>query len=45
MLKYNWKTMRYEVVGDTRPDLLADKLDMESFDGFDYSDDYDDDLA
>lgn len=24
--------------GDKRPDLLADKLDMEAFNGYDYSD-------
>lgn len=29
MLFYNFETMRYEIVGDKRPDLLAEKLDMD----------------
>lgn len=27
MLFWNWETMRYERVGDKRPDLLAEKLE------------------
>ena len=27
MLKYNFETMRYEIVGDKRPDRLAEKLE------------------
>ena len=29
MLFYNYETMRYERVFDKRPDLLAEKLDMD----------------
>lgn len=44
MLKYNYETMRYERVGDKRPDLLADKLenDFDYGDYVDYDIDYDD---
>ena len=30
VLFYRFETMRYEIVGDKRPDLLAEKLDTES---------------
>ena len=38
MLRYNWETMRYEVVGDKNPGLLAEKLDSQFGDYSDYSD-------
>ena len=38
MLKFNYNTMRYERVGDKRPDLLAEKIDIDMA----YNDDYDD---
>jgi len=45
MLYYNWDAMRYEIVGDKRPDLLAEKLEDWGYDYDDHDDDYGDDEA